>query len=348
MLRRALPLTSLLGLLLIFISSSALAQYQLTALDSNQVKQSTNTTDPLIVNAWGLARSPGSPWWVNDNGSGWATLYNGAGVKQGLEVEIPPVPAPNGGPIGQPTGIVWNPSQSNEFQVQGWSTFFLFDTVDGTISGWAPGLALFDAEIAVNNSASKASYTGLAVTNKASENFLFTADNANNKVDMYNGTFTWKGSFAADPAIPAGFSVFGIRDIGGKVFVSFASSSGGEGGFVDIYSESGTLLKSSFIHGAPLNQPWGFAMAPSNFGPLSNTLLVSNNTNTGTINAFNPQTGAFVGTIKNVSGQPIQIDQLWAIDFGGDTANNGPSSTLFFTAGPSNNVVGTFGTIVFK
>src|SRR5262249_55634639 len=160
-----------------------------------------------------------------------------------------------------------------------------------TISAWAPGLALFDAQIAVDNSSNKASYTALAVSNKASENFLFAADAANNKIDIYDGTFKWKGSFAADPAIPDGFSVFGIRDINGKVFVAFASASGGAGGFVDVYSEHGTLLKSSFIHGAPLNQPWGFAMAPSNFGPLSNTLLVSNNTNDGTINAFNVQTG---------------------------------------------------------
>jgi uncharacterized protein (TIGR03118 family) len=345
MLRRAFPLTSLLGLLLIFVSGSALAQYQLTALDSNQVKQSTNTADPQIVNAWGMARSPGSPWWVNDNGSGWATIYNAAGVKQGLEVEIPPAP---GGPIGQPTGMIWNPSKTNEFQVQGWSTFFIFDTADGTISAWAPGIATFDAEIAVDNSASKASYTGLAVTNNSSGNFLFAADNANNKVDIYDGTFTWQGTFAADPAIPAGFSVFGIRDIGGKVFVAFASSTGGAGGFVDIYSEKGALLKSAFIQGTPLNQPWGFAWAPASFGPLSNTLLVSNNINDGTINAFNPQTGAFVGTIKNTSGAVIHIDQLWAIDFGGATAANGPDNTLFYTAGPSNNVVGTFGTIVFK
>jgi uncharacterized protein (TIGR03118 family) len=346
MLRPAFPIISVLGLLLIFVSSAALAQYQLTTLDSNQVHQSTNTPDPQIVNAWGLARSSGSPWWVNDNGSGWATIYNAAGVKQGLEVEIPP--APKGGPIGLPTGMVWNPSQTNEFQVQGWSTFFIFDTLDGTISAWAPGLATFDAEIAVDNSASKASYTALAVTNKAQENFLFAADNANNKVDIYDGTFTWKGSFAADPAIPAGFSVFGIRDVDSKVFVAFADSSGGAGGFVDIYSEKGVLLKSGFIHGAPLNQPWGFAFAPSNFGPLSNTLLVSNNINDGTINAFNRQTGAFVGTIKNTSGAVIHIDQLWAIDFGGGTAANGPTNTLFFTAGPSNNVVGTFGTIVSK
>jgi len=346
MLRRALTLTSLLGLLLIFAASSALAQYSLTTLDSNQVKQSVNPADPQIVNAWGLARSPGSPWWVNDNGSGWATIYNGAGVKQGLEVALPPVP--KGGPIGLPTGMVWNPNQSGEFQVQGWPTFFLFDTLDGTISAWAPGLALFDAQIAVDNSANKASYTALAITNRTHENFLFAADTANNRVDLYDGTFTWKGSFAADPAIPAGFTVFGIRDIGGKVFVAFADASGGAGGFVDVYSEKGVLLKSSFIHGWPLNQPWGFAWAPANFGPLSNTLLVSNNTDEGTINAFNPETGAFVGTIKDKSGAIIHIDQLWAIDFGGGTAANGPTNTLFWTAGPSNNVVGTFGTIWIK
>jgi len=346
MLRHTFPMTSVLGLLLVLFSSLAQAQYQLTALDSNQVKQATNPPDPLIVNAWGLARSPTSPWWVNDNRSGWATIYNAAGVKQGLEVEIPP--APSGGPIGLPTGMVFNASQTNEFQVQGWQTFFIFDTLDGTISAWAPGLAFFDAEIAVDNSASKASYTGLAVTNKSSENFLFAADSFNNKVDIYDGTFAWKGTFAADPAIPSGFSVFGIRDIDGKVFVSFVSSSGGAGGFVDIYSESGKLLRSSFIQGAPLNQPWGFALAPSNFGPLSNTLLVSNNINDGTINAFNAQTGTFVGTVKNTSGAVIHIDQLWAIDFGGGEPANGPRNTLFFTAGPNNNVVGTFGTIVFK
>jgi len=345
MLRRTFPAVYLFGILLTFVSHSAFAQYQLTILDSNQVGKATQPADPQSVNAWGLARAPSSPWWVNDNGSSWATIYNGAGVKQGLEVEIPP--AASGGPIGLPTGIVWNPSQT-EFQVQGWQTFFIFDTLDGTISAWAPGLAQFDAEIAVDNSGRKASYTGLAVTNKSSENFLFAADNANNKVEIYDGSFKLKGTFASDPAIPTGFSVFGIRDIGGKVFVTFAATSGGGGGFVDVYSESGTLLKSSFIHGAQLNQPWGVALAPSNFGSLSNNMLISNNTNTGTINAFNPNTGAFVGTIKNKTGEVIKIDQLWSIDFGGGTPANGPTNTLFFTAGPSNNLAGEFGEIVAK
>src|SRR3954452_18709947 len=90
------------------------------------------------------------PWWVGDNLSGWSTLYNASGVKQGLEVEIPP--APHSGPIGLSTGVVWNPSQTGEFQVQGLQTFFIFDTLDGTISAWSPCLSLFNAEIAVDNS----------------------------------------------------------------------------------------------------------------------------------------------------------------------------------------------------
>jgi uncharacterized protein (TIGR03118 family) len=341
--RRAFALIFMLGLVLVFSSRVALAQYQLTNLVSNQVRQAQNV-DPLSVNAWGLARGATSPWWVADNGSGWSTLYNGAGVKQGLEVEIPP--APGAGPIGLPTGVVFNPSKSGEFQVQGWQTFFIFDTLDGTISAWAPGLTLFDAAIAVDNSKGKASYTALAVTNKPSGNFLFAADNANNRVDIYDGSFTHTGTFAPDPAIPSGFSVFGIRDINGKVFVSFASSSGGSGGFIDVYKEDGTLV-GPFAKGAPLNQPWGFAAAPSNFGPLSNTLLVSNNTNNGAIHAFNAQ-GQLVGTIKDATGAVIQIDQLWAIDFGGGNPTNGGTNRLFFTAGPHNNVVGTFGSIVFK
>jgi uncharacterized protein (TIGR03118 family) len=337
--RHALALILSAGISLVFSSSAALAQYQLTNLTSNQFKQA-NHDDPLIVNGWGLARAGGSPWWVSDNGSGWSTLYNQGGIKQGLVVEIP---AANGG-VGSPTGLVSNGSQ--EFPVQGSPSLFIFATMDGTISGWSPQSDVNNAIIAVNNSASKASYTGLAITNKAAGNFLFAADNANNKVDIYDGTFKPVGTFAADPDVPAGFSVFGIRDFNGQVLVSYASNSGGPGGFVDIYSESGVLL-THFASGAPLNQPWGFALAPKNFGPLSNTLLVSNNTNRGTIVAFNGR-GQFVGAVKDASGNVIQIDQLWAIDFGGGTTSNGATNELFFTAGPDGNVAGTFGSIRLK
>jgi uncharacterized protein (TIGR03118 family) len=338
--RRKITFTICLGLAVMLVSSAALAQYQLRNLVSNQVGAAGHT-DPLIVNAWGLVYAPGSPFWISDEGSGWSTLYDGQGVAKSLRVLVPS--ASGAGP-GSPTGIVFN--GSSDFQVQGWTAFFLFATLDGTISGWAPQSNPNDALIAVNNSASGSVYTGLAITNKPSGNFLYAADTANNKVDVYDGSFNFVTSFT-DSTLPPGFAPFGIQDINGLVYVSFASSTGGRGGFLDIFQEDGKFVRQ-LAAGQPLNQPWGFAVAPPNFGKLSNTLLVSNNTNSGTINAFNLVTGQFVGTLRDANGKNIVIDQLWGIEFGGGTASNGRTNQLFFTAGPHNNLAGTFGVIAVK
>ncbi|MGH9530151.1 MAG: TIGR03118 family protein [Terriglobales bacterium] len=332
--RRAIALTFIFVLMV--FSTASFAQYQLTNLVSNQVGQAKHI-DPELVNGWGLARSATSPFWVSDQGSGWSTLYNAAGLKQGLEVEIP---SASGSGTGSPTGIVWNGSP--DFQVNGKSSIFIFATLDGTISAWAPGVDANNSTIVVPASGG-ASYTGLAVTSNASGNFLFATDIANNKVDMYDGTFTLVKSFT-DTSLPPGFAPFGIQDINGLLYIAFADTSGAPGGFIDIYSEDGTWLKT-LSKGKPLNQPWGIAAAPKNFGPLSNTLLVSNNTNSGTINAFNAITGEFVGTIKDTGGKAIHINQLWGIEFGGGAASNGRTNELFFTAGPANNLAGTFGSI---
>jgi uncharacterized protein (TIGR03118 family) len=333
---RALALTSFLGAMLMLVSGTAAAQYQLTNLVSNQVG-AARFTDPLLVNAWGLAYGPGGPFWVSDNGSGWSTLYNGNGAKQGLEVLVPT--AGGDGP-GTPTGIVFNGSQ--EFDVQGWPSIFLFATLDGTISGWAPQSNFNSAIVAVTTPG--AVYTGLAITSNTSGNFLFAADNANNKVDIFDGNFNLVTSFT-DATIPAGFAAFGIQDFGGLVYVSFAGTSAASGGYIDIYSEGGVFLKR-LAQGGPLNQPWGFALAPKFFGPLSDTLLISNNTNSGTISGFNSVTGQFVGTMLDTNGKAIHIDQLWGIEFGGGTSNNGATNHLYFTAGPDKNLAGTFGIIV--
>ena len=336
--RRSMAVVACLGLALMFASTAALAQYQLTNLTSNQVG-SAKHTDPLMANAWGLTYGTGSPFWISDAASGWSTLYTGGGVKEGLEVAVP---SESGQGPGSPTGIVVNGSQ--EFQVQGWASIFIFATLDGTISGWAPQSNPNQAIIAVDNSSSGAIYTGLAITSNTSGNVLFAADNWNNKVDMYDGNFNLLGSFT-DSTLPAGFAPFGIQDINGLVYVSFANSSGGSGGYVDVYSESGKFLKQLIANGK-LNQPWGFAMAPSKFGSLSNTLLVTNNLNkSGVINGFNAITGAYVGTIKDSTGKAIAIDQLWGIKVGGGTSSNGGANQLFFTAGPDNNLAGTFGVI---
>jgi uncharacterized protein (TIGR03118 family) len=355
--RRTIAFALALGFAPMLVSSAAVAQYQLTNLSSNQVKQARHD-DPLLVNAWGLVHAPGSPWWVSDNGSGWSTLYDGAGrLNKGLKVLIPTAgngpSSPTGlnGP-GSPTGIVFN--GSSDFQLGGWPTFFLFATQDGTISGWAPQSNFNEAIIGVDTTANKnlhpAVYTGLAITNNASGNRLYAADMANKKVDVYDGTFTpvklAAGAFT-DPSIPADFAPFGIQDINGLVYVTFASTTGASGGFVEQFREDGTPVTPGkpLIHGAPLNQPWGVTLASGNFGRLSNTLLISNNTNHGTINAFNIGDGNFVGTVKDAQGKVIAIDQLWGIAFGDGLGQDGGINQLFFTAGPSNNLAGTFGMI---
>jgi uncharacterized protein (TIGR03118 family) len=350
---RRIAVARCLGLVLLMAPALAQAQYQITNLVSNQFNEHPTNTDPLLVNAWGLARSAGSPWWVSDNLSGWSTLYNGAGTTIPLRVLIPtagngPVEPTGANGVGTPTGIVFNGS-ATDFQVSGVASSFIFDTLDGTISAW-PGLNKNLATLKVDNSVSKASYTALAITSNPSGNFLYAADNFNNHIDMYDGNFNWVKSFG-DPEVLSTVAVFGIQDIGGMLYVTYAMTDGSAGGFVDIFKEDGTFVKT-LIQGAHLNQPWGVALAPSNFGPLSNTLLISNNSNEGDINGFNPTTGKFVGTIRDQSGNKIGLTNLWGIAFGGGTANNGATNQLFAAAGPGKGtqaqLAGTFASIVFN
>lgn len=334
-------LSAAFALILLAPYNSALAQYQVTKLTANQPGHAA-ITDPNLVNAWGLAYGPGSPFWTSDNVTGLSTLYNAQGVPQGLVVAIPP--ASGSGP-GSPTGIVFN--GSNDFVVSkngaSGSAFFIFATIDGTISGWNPGVDLHHAVIAADESAFGVVYTGLAIATDI--NWLYGADAANNKVDVYDAKLKLIFTFT-DPSIPQGFTPYGIQVINKKVYVTFASPANVAGGFLDVFDEFGHLLKR-LISGSELNQPWGIALAPSSFGPFSNALLVSNNLPNGTINAFNPATGKFLGRLKDRSGEQIVIDQLWGIEFGGGTPNNGAKNQLFFTAGPDNYAKGEFGVIEF-
>jgi uncharacterized protein (TIGR03118 family) len=349
---RKTAVAACLGLVLFMVSAPANAQYRLTNLVSNQVGQAPNI-DPLLANAWGLARAATSPWWISDNDTGWSTIYDENGKQAPLRVLIPtagngPTSATGLNGPGTPTGIVFNGS-STDFQVQGWSSVFLFATLDGTISAWAPGLNPNQTTIAVDNSAKKAMYTGLAITSHSSGNFLYAADNTNNVIDMYDGNFNLVKSFG-DPSVPSRFSVFGVQDINGVVYVTYAVPNVGVGGAVIAFKEDGTDPKT-VVRGLPLNQAWGVAIAPSNFGPLSNTLLVSNNSVAGTINGFDLNTRKFVGTIKDQSGNPIVLNNLWGIAFGGGNSSNGATNELFVTVGQGigpAELAGTFLKIVYK
>jgi uncharacterized protein (TIGR03118 family) len=171
--RRALAFLGSLAFLAGLIPTSAAAQYAITNLVSNQKGQAKHQ-DSDLVNAWGMSFASGGPFWVSDNGTGLSTLYDNKGVKQNLVVTIPTA---SGTGVGSPTGQVYN--NTGDFLVGGSPAFFIFDTLDGTISGWNSGTS---AVITVS-APSGTSYTGLAIGQSAKANFLFAADNANNKIE---------------------------------------------------------------------------------------------------------------------------------------------------------------------
>src|SRR5229473_1453409 len=233
-----------------FLAVVALSLFVLPALALAQYKRTdlvTDATDPDLVNGWGLTRSGGSPFWVSDEGTGKSTLYNGAGQKIGLIVTIPP--APNGAAKGTPTGDVFNitlgnpvPSFSVSNGVKSGTAVFLFATFDGTISGWSPGVDGTHALIAVDRSKDGAVYTGLAITSDASGDFLYAADNRpNSRIDVFDKTFTRVNSFT-DSSIPAGLAPYGIQNIGGNLWVTFASNKPSVVGFVVEFNPAGTVL----------------------------------------------------------------------------------------------------------
>jgi uncharacterized protein (TIGR03118 family) len=338
--------------------TTASAQYQRTDLVSNQPGVAPNT-DPHLVNAWGLVALPTSPWWVSDNGTGFSTLYTGTGQQIQLFVSIPPAPGSPAGTLGTPTGIVGNISTNpTDFTIteNGVSarSIFIFATLDGTISGWNPtiGGAMGNSHATLafptpNRSNVGAVYTGLAIaTNQQGQTFLYAADGGpNRRIDMFDGTFTPVKSFD-DPAIPRGFTPYGIQTVNGNIWVTFTALNKAQGGFVDVFDTEGNLVKHFAVNG-PLHSPWGIALAPADFGPMSNAILISNNISRGRINAFNPDTGQFLGPLRDANGKVIEVDNIWALQFGHDTANNGAHNQLFFTAGPDSYANGLFGVITF-
>src|SRR6266404_5534451 len=324
------------SVLFALIITTASAQYLRTDLVSNQPGVAP-FTDSHLVNAWGLVALPTSPWWVSDNGTGFSTLYNGAGVQIPLFVTVPPARSSPVGTLGTPTGIVGNISTTaTDFTVteNGMSarSIFIFATLDGTISGWNPALGgatgNSHATLAVDRSSAGAVYTGLAVATNQQGTFLYAADGGSNgRVDMFDGTFTLVKSFD-DPAIPKNFAPYGIQTVNGNIWVTFTALNKAQGGFVDVFDTQGNLVKHFASHG-PLHSPWGIAQAPPDFGPMSNAILISNNISRGRVNAFNAETGQFLGPLRDASGNPIEIDNVWALQFGRGGGSNGTPAQLF-------------------
>ena len=318
-------------------------------------------THPNLFNAWGLVAGPTTPWWIANNETGTTTLYN---VATGTIVTDFTVPGA-GGAQGNPTGLVFNGGTGfvvNNGVGSPAAARFIFASEDGTISAFK-GAPIVTVVPNAQAPAHDAIYKGLAIDSATAGQFLYATDFHNGKVDIFDSSFhavTIPGSFT-DPNLPAGFAPFGIQNINGTIYVTYALQdedqeddvAGPGNGYVDAYDTSGNLIRRVASAGE-LNSPWGLALAPENFGRFSGDLLVGN-FGDGRIHAFDPEQLTFagefeaVGLLHSASGKPIKIDGLWALQFGhGNTAAsaNGLTNTLFFTAGPGDEEHGLFGSLV--
>ena len=324
--------------------------FVVTPLVSNN---SGTTPDANLVNAWGLAAGPTTPWWVADNGTGVSTLYTGAGTK-----------IPRTFTVGDaPTGLVFNTpglTDPTAFDLKGGdgkASLFLFDSEAGAISAWNGSLGT-TAEVEVDASAQGAVFKGLAIASTSAGPRLYATDFHNRRVDVLDGSWApvHRPFQFFDPTIPRNYAPFGIQAIGSRVFVTYAKTQPGSDdeahgpgfGFVDSFDAATGILDGKVAIRGPLNAPWGIAPASEGFGSLSGDILVGN-FGDGRINAYRPIFGGLLylpaGALRDASGKPLWIDGLWALQFGTGSANGGPTGTLFFTAGPDDESNGLFGTI---
>jgi uncharacterized protein (TIGR03118 family) len=304
-------------------------------------------TDASLANGWGLSAGPTTPWWAADNGTNLSTLYSGTGAKTALTVSVP----------GSPTGTVFNGSPTDFVVSQNGSSGaarFLFSTESGTILGWTPTVNPTVAVVGADRSSAGAVYKGLAIANDR----LYASDFHNGRVDVFDASFkliTTTGGFK-DDKVAKGFAPFGIQAIDGDIFVTYAKQDAARHddvpvpgqAYVDEFTPEGQLVARVINSGkknAPLNAPWGLALAPTGFNAFGGDLLVGN-FGDGRISAYakSGNTWVYKGQLRLATGAPIAINGLWAIAFGNGSAA-GPTGTLYFLAGPSEEKHGLFGSI---
>lgn len=315
--------------------------------------------DPYLINPFGLV-APASKtiaegeWWAANNGSGTSTLYYADGSVTPLTVTVP---AADGVSMGSPTGLV---DISNNFA---------FVTLDGTISLWDKSIKptgaapqamtaemhrnssqpctnchVTTAQIKVSNPF--ASYSGVTLANYKFVKTLFVADSNSPSIAAFNAStyapVTLPSTAFKDSTIPAGFTPNNIQYAGGKIWVAYANGTP-TGGYVDGYSTAGKLMVRLQQNGQ-LNDPWGVAVAPTGFGAFSGDVLVGN-TEAGTISAFDPKTGNWLGNLKDASGKDLVLPGLWALTFGTGNPDAGPTNVLYFTTGEADFMHGLFGSV---
>jgi uncharacterized protein (TIGR03118 family) len=306
--------------------------------------------DANLVNPWGIAFFPGGPFWISDNNSGFSTLYDQNGVLQGTFT----IPPPGGSTLpATPTGIVANVSETG-FVVGGLPSLFIFDTEDGTISGWNGGANVI---LVVDNSmgGTGAVYKGLTMIANNGANFLLATNFRSGNVEVYDSNFQpahLSGTFT-DPNLPAGYAPFGIHNLGdNKIYVTYAVQDAAKhdpvhaagDGIVDIFDNNGNMVQRFVSNGdMHTNAPWGVVVPPAGFGAFAGDVLVGN-FGDGVLNAYSPA-GMFMDSVRDSGGNVITNLSLWDLVFGGGGAAGDPN-TLYLTAGGMNESQGIFATLL--
>jgi uncharacterized protein (TIGR03118 family) len=312
------------------------------------------TTDPLLIDPWGIVFAPGTRVFVANNATDVITRYDGDGIAQPQSISLP------GGINGPaaPTGIVFN--DTTDFLVGNGATSAPATVIvageGGMLIALAPAVSQAPL-VAYDDGSGRAAYTGLALAAHQGAQFLYATDFRNGKVDVFDASFrkiTSAGGFA-DPSLPAGYAPFGIKAVALNdetvLFVTYAQRApdstmhveGAGLGLVNIFDTGGTLLRHFVSAGVQLNAPWGVALAPGDFGALSNAVLIGN-VGDGVINAFDPASGEIIDSIRDSAGNAIAIPGLRGIAFG-NGSHAQPVTTLFFAASVANGAGGLYGRI---
>ena len=337
-----------LGAMLLLSQFSSAQLFQVTNLLSDIPDVGSAPTDSDLLNPWGIVPNPTGFWWVSDNHTGKSTLYDLAGIKQSLIVDIPQW---DGSPGGNPDGIVFN--STTDFQiVTGKPGIFLFSTEDGTIQAWNPQVARNSTEI-MYNGWPDAGFKGMTLGVAGGANYIYAANFHAGTVDVFDAQYhphSFGASAFTDNTIPAGYAPFNVFNVNGNIVVSYALQDDEKGddvpglghGYLRVYDSQGHLLQR-LPHVFQLNSPWGMVVAPNDWGTFSGKLLVGQ-FGSGAIAAFDLAKNTFVGVLQDTDGLPIRINGLWGLSYG-NGGQAGPTDTLFFTAGYFDEAHGMFGSI---
>jgi uncharacterized protein (TIGR03118 family) len=327
-------------------ANAVVQHYQQTNLVGNASGLGATVVDPKLVDPWDISRSTSGPWWVADRATGVATVYDGTGAKAALTVTVP---------HGSPTGQIFNGS-SDFALAPGKPALYLFVSLTGAISGWNPAVNGTKAVQKVAPSA-RSVLTGATLAQVGNRQYLYVADLKQAKISVYDTKFApvSLGAHAfVDPDLPTGYAPFNVQNIGNNLYVAYAQQSAAKNfvnfgaglGYVDVFSPAGELIRR-LQHGNWFNAPFGLVLAPTDFGNFSHKLIVGQ-FGSGTLLAFDDQTGKFEGYFTDKNSKVISIPGLWALSFGAgqpSPQSSGPGNALFFAAGIKSGNGGLFGTL---